>query len=71
MPSWKTIAGGCLMFTAMVTVGGGCVISTMLFGQAVAVEGKPNSAMIAFALTIAVATLLILAARAITKEPEE
>lgn len=71
MPSWKSIFGGCLMFTAMVTVGGGCVISTMLFGQAVAVEEKPNSALIAFALTIIVATLLILAARTITKEPEE
>ena len=71
MPSWKTIGAGCLMVLALVVVGGGCVVSTILFGRAVGLEERPDAALITFGLSIVVATLLILAVRAITKEPEE
>ena len=71
MPSWKTIGAGCLMVLALVVVGGGCVVSTILFGNAIESDERPNAALITFGLSIVVATLLILAVRAITKEPEE
>ena len=59
------------MFLAMIVVGGGCVTSMVLLGQAMEQEAKPNNALIAFGLTIVLASLLIIAARAITRDPEE
>jgi hypothetical protein len=43
----------------------------VIFGQAMEQEAKPNSALVALAITIVVASLLLIAARAISKDPEE
>ncbi len=71
MPSWKTLGAGCLVMIALLVVSVGCVVSMTLFGNAMEQEARPNSALIAFALTLVVASLLIVAARAISKDPEE
>ena len=71
MPSWTTLGAGCLTIIAIFLVAGGCVTSFVLFGQAMEQEAKPNSALVALAITIVVASLLLIAARAISKDPEE
>ena len=71
MPSWKTLGAGCLTLIAILVVAGGCVTSMVLFGQAMEQEAKPNSALIALAITIAVASALFIAARAISSDPDE
>ena len=43
----------------------------MLFAQAMEEEARPNNALIVFALTVIVGSLLIVAARAVSREPEE
>ena len=71
MPSWRTIGSGCVTAVAMLVVAGGCVTSTVLFGTAVGQEVKPNSALIVFGLTIVVGSLLLVAAYALSRDPEE
>ncbi len=71
MPSWKTLAGGCLTILALVVASGGCVTSFVLFAQAMEQEARPNNALIVFALTVIVGSLLVVAARAVSKDPEE
>ena len=71
MPSWKTLGAGCLTILAIFIAAGGCVTSFVIFGQAMEQEAKPNSALVALAITIVVASLLFIAARAISKDPEE
>ena len=71
MPSWKTMGSGCLTVLAMLVVAGGCVYSVVLFGGAVGLDVKPNSALIAFGITIIVGSLLLVGAYALSKDPEE
>ncbi len=71
MPSWKTLWAGCLTLIAILIVAGGCVTSFVLFGQAMEQEAKPNSALVALAITIVVASVLFIAARALSRDPEE
>ena len=71
MPSWKTLGAGCFTILALVVASGGCVTSFVFFAQAIEEETRPNNAVIVFALTIIVGSLLIVAARAISKDPEE
>ncbi len=71
MPRWKTLAGGCLTILALVVASGGCVTSFVLFAQAMEQEARPNNALIVFALTVIVGSLLVVAARAVSKDPEE
>ena len=71
MPSWKTMGSGCLTILAILVVAGGCVTSTVLFGNAVGVEARPNSALILFAITIIVGSLLFVGAYALSRDPEE
>ena len=71
MPSWKTMGSGCLTILAIFIAAGGCVTSIVLLSQAMEQEAKPNSALVALAITIVVASLLFIAARAISKDPEE
>ena len=71
MPRWKTLAGGCLTILALVIASGGCVTSFVLFAQAMEQEARPNNALIVFALTVIVGSLLVVAARAVSKDPEE
>lgn len=71
MPSWKTLGSGCLTLIAILIAAGGCVTSFVLFGQAMEQEAKPNSAMVALAITIVVGSLLLIGAYALSKDPEE
>jgi ABC-type Na+ efflux pump permease subunit len=71
MPSWKTMGSGCLTILAMLVVAGGCVTSTVLFGNEVGQDVKPNSALIAFGITIIVGSLLLVGAYALSKDSEE
>ena len=71
MPSWKTLGAGCLTILAIFIAAGGCVTSFVLFGQAMEQEAKPNSALVALAITIVVASALFVAARALSRDPEE
>ena len=43
----------------------------MLFAQAMEEEARPNTALIVFALTVIVGSLLVVVARAVSKDPEE
>ena len=71
MPSWKTLGSGCLTILAIFIAAGGCVTSFVIFGQAMEQEAKPNSALVALAITIVVASALFVAARALSRDPEE
>ena len=71
MPSWKTLGAGCLTILAIFIAAGGCVTSFVIFGQAMEQEAKPNGALIALAITIVVASALFIAARALSRDPEE
>ena len=71
MPSWKTLGSGCLTILAIFIAAGGCVTSFVIFGQAMEQEVRPNSALIAFGITIIVASALFIAARALSRDPEE
>ena len=71
MPSWKTMGSGCLTILAMLVVAGGCVTSTVLFGNAVGQDVRPNSALIAFGITIIAGGLLLVGAYALSRDPEE
>ena len=71
MPSWKTIGAGCLTILALGVASGGCVTSFVLLAQAMEQEARPNNALIVFALTVIVGSLLIVAARAISRDPDD
>ena len=71
MPSWKTIGAGCLTILALAVASGGCVTSFVLLAQAMEQEARPNNALIVFALTVIVGSLLIVAARAISRDPDD
>ena len=71
MPSWKTLGAGCLTILALVVASGGCVTSFVFFAQAMEEEARPNNALIVFALTVIVGSLLVVAARAVSKDPDE
>ena len=71
MPSWKILGAGCLTILAIFIAAGGCVTSFVIFGQAMEQEAKPNSALVALAITIVVASALFVAARALSRDPEE
>ncbi|MDE2718931.1 MAG: hypothetical protein OXI33_18215 [Chloroflexota bacterium] len=71
MPSWKTLGAGCLTILALVVASGGCITSFVLFAQAMEQEARPNNALIVFALTVIVGSLLVVAARVVSKDPDE
>ena len=71
MPSWKTLSAGCLTILALVVASGGCVTSFVLFAQAMEEEARPNNALIVLALTVIVGSLLVVAARAVSRDPDE
>lgn len=67
----RTVAAAVLMVSSLLLVAGGCVGSMVLFGQAMQQEERPNAALITLAVTIAVASLLFLAARAVSKDDSD
>lgn len=67
----RTVAAAILTVLSLLLVAGGCYRSIVLFGQAVAQEERPNAALITLAVAIAVASLLFLAARAVSKDDSD
>ena len=67
----RTVAAAILTVSSLLLVAGGCVGSMVLFGQAMQQEERPNAALITLAVTIAVASLLFLAARAVSKDESD
>lgn len=67
----RTVAAAILTVSSLLLVAGGCVGSMVLFGQAMEQEERPNAALITLAVTIAVASLLFLAARAVSKDDSD
>ena len=67
----RTVAAAILTVSSLLLVAGGCVGSMVLFGQAMQEEERPNAALITLAVTIAVASLLFLAARAVSKDDSD
>lgn len=67
----RTVAAAILTVSSLLLVAGGCVGSMVLLGQAMQQEERPNAALITLAVTIAVASLLFLAARAVSKDESD
>lgn len=67
----RTIAAAILTISSLFLVAGGCVGSMALFGQAMQEEARPDAALITLAVTIAVASLLFIAARAVSKDDSD
>lgn len=67
----KTLAVGMLTITALSVAAGGCVTATVFFMRAMEQGVRPNAALIAFGITIIAASLLFLAARALSNDDED
>ncbi len=67
----RTFGAVILTTASLFVVAGGCVRTMVLFGQAMEQEAKPNGALIALAVTIILASLLFIGARAISKDPDD
>lgn len=67
----RTVAAAILTISSLFLVAGGCVGSIVLFGQAMQEEARPNAALITLAVTITVASLLFLAARAVSRDDSD
>ena len=67
----RTVTAAVLTVLSLLLVAGGCYRSIVLFAQAIEQEERPNAALITLAVTIAVASLLFLAARAVSKDDSD
>lgn len=67
----RTVAAAVLTVSSLLLVAGGCVGSMALLGQAMWQEERPDAALITLAVTIAVASLLFLAARAVSNDDSD
>jgi len=66
----RTFGAVILTTASLFVMAGGCVRAMVLLGEAAEQEAKPNGASIAFAVTIILASLLFMGARAISKDSD-
>ena len=60
-----------LTTASLFVMAGGCVRAMVLLGEAAEQEAKPNGALIALVVTIVLASLLFMGARAISKNSDD